>query len=673
MFGFTKHLRYCKTIDYWKEGSGMKIKLVSLLVLYMFVGTMVPIVGLSGDAGDSLNAVPDDMLIWEAYAKGDVRVKTLSDNRFIVSNDGSHNVLIEEHVQILNPNPLDLAPQVTTQDGALVPTYTIPPSGAITYNVYIPGVPNPSPYWWCTEEKQYTKEDVEVTLGGEIMPYVMQDILDEQSLGNIQNEIWAYQRENPALVIGKTPLWKRIPDNQENEIDVQLAVTNTGFQQATSALVIDSILPGYSYDPNSFSLQPDSISIDMAGNTIFRWHISLDAAPWIELPTTEPTLYDYELISYRIKTPILSEGKHFLPRAFVDQDDDINNDAESARPVLEVYHVNSPPVANAGGFYYVQEGSTVTFDASASFDPEGDPLQFRWDLDSDGVWDTGWSVNPTVSLVQGDDVSGMVKLEVTDGQDSSVDFAYYIYENVAPTVVSLDYVVTVSAPRTIGYWGRQCWDWLPPSPDHLGILPEYVQFIASSSQVFDSVQTKDDVCTQLEDVIHSDMKDKAEQQLMGLWLNVASGNLSFGTQVYLPELNYTGSVGDFIEWAETVILNSVHDDMETVKDIADYINNGIGVEIATVTFTASATDPGSDDLSFEWDFGDGTGHGPEWVYNNGASPEPEDTPTPDGTYPFSASNIVSRGYVGLGSYTILLTVVDDDIGETTQSIDIIIG
>ena len=37
--------------------------------------------------------------------------------------------------------------------------------------------------------------------------------------------------------------------------------------------------------------------------------------------------------------------------------------------------------------------TTFTFDASYSLDPLNDTsdLQFRWDLDGDGIWDTQWS------------------------------------------------------------------------------------------------------------------------------------------------------------------------------------------------------------------------------------------------------------------------------------------
>jgi hypothetical protein len=60
---------------------------------------------------------------------------------------------------------------------------------------------------------------------------------------------------------------------------------------------------------------------------------------------------------------------------------------------------NGPPVADADGPYNCAAGE-ITFDGCGSTDPdpgETETLQYRWDFESDGIYDTAWSTDCTVT------------------------------------------------------------------------------------------------------------------------------------------------------------------------------------------------------------------------------------------------------------------------------------
>lgn len=96
-----------------------------------------------------------------------------------------------------------------------------------------------------------------------------------------------------------------------------------------------------------------------------------------------------------------------------------------------------PPTADAGGPYSVDEGSPVTLNASASTDPDGDALTYRWDFDSDGSYDTSSSDSPTISHTWNDDQEVTVTVEVSDGEFVSTAQASVTVSNVAPSITSM--------------------------------------------------------------------------------------------------------------------------------------------------------------------------------------------------------------------------------------------
>jgi PKD repeat protein len=87
-----------------------------------------------------------------------------------------------------------------------------------------------------------------------------------------------------------------------------------------------------------------------------------------------------------------------------------------------------------------------------------------------------------------------------------------------------------------------------------------------------------------------------------------------------------------------------------------------------ITFEGTATDPGSDDLTFRWDWDDGTPYNETIYYNDGANPDPY--PSPWGTYPVTILDVAKHTYIVSGDYTVQLTVTDDDGG--TEFIELIL-
>jgi len=100
---------------------------------------------------------------------------------------------------------------------------------------------------------------------------------------------------------------------------------------------------------------------------------------------------------------------------------------------------NTPPVADAGGPYSGTENSPITFDGSGSSDADGDSLEYRWDFNDDGVWDTNWSGSATAQYTWQDDYSGNVKLQVQDSSFKAMDSdtTSVTVSNVAPAISSV--------------------------------------------------------------------------------------------------------------------------------------------------------------------------------------------------------------------------------------------
>jgi uncharacterized repeat protein (TIGR02543 family) len=99
---------------------------------------------------------------------------------------------------------------------------------------------------------------------------------------------------------------------------------------------------------------------------------------------------------------------------------------------VTAYFTNNPPVAEAGGPYSGNEGSSISVDASGSSDAGGSIASYEWDWDNNGTFDTS-SPSPIASHTWPDNGSYTIRLRVTDGAGATAtDTATVTVNNVAP-------------------------------------------------------------------------------------------------------------------------------------------------------------------------------------------------------------------------------------------------
>jgi hypothetical protein len=133
-----------------------------------------------------------------------------------------------------------------------------------------------------------------------------------------------------------------------------------------------------------------------------------------------------------------------------DEDDEDVDDQGIARVTFSVKTSNVPPTAEAGGPYTVAEGSSVVLSGAASSDPNqpANTLTYAWDLDNNGSFETP-GIAPTFNAIDGN-AARTVYLQVTDsGGLSDIDDAVINIQNVPPTVTAIGSVILENGLATV--------------------------------------------------------------------------------------------------------------------------------------------------------------------------------------------------------------------------------
>lgn len=317
-------------------------------------------------------------------------------------------------------------------------------------------------------------------------------------------------------------------------------------------------------------------------------------------------------------------------------------DDQFGTATIQSEDTNTPPTADAGGPYSVNEGGSVVLDGSDSTDGEqtATSLTYEWDLDNNGSFETP-GISPPFSAAGLDGPSSKtVFLRVTDdGALSDTDTATVNIDNVPPTVQEPTFT---------------------PEPSNEGAEVTASAAFSDPGGVLDTF-----TCS----VDYSD----------GPQMGTVSGNTCTGpAHIYGDNGNFQVTVSvtddDAGEGQKSAShqVDNVNPTVMLDKTGAISFPGGdafLGSQGVEQNHDADANDPGSDDLTFEWTFVPNSSTSTTTYFNDTTAGNPDPLPSPGGTFPFSASDNTAVTFPNLGLYTVKVDVTDDDSGTTSDELE----
>ena len=319
-------------------------------------------------------------------------------------------------------------------------------------------------------------------------------------------------------------------------------------------------------------------------------------------------------------------------------------DDPSARVSFHVFASKSPPTADAGGPYTTNEGTDVTLDGTGSSDPDNDITTYAWDFDNDGACDDATGAKPSFTTVGQDDTK-TVKLCVTDAVGlTAEDTATVTVNNVAPSI-QLGANTPTGENTTVTVTGTIS------DPGWLDALSGTISWGDGS----------------------------ATQAITGTLENARpDATLTFSaTHVYGDNGTFTAQVcakDDDTAPCTTLALVVSNTAPTAVIDLSGAVTvNGTPTIIApagsAVGFSGRATDPGSDDLTLTWTWGDGTAPLSTTRLVNPPTADPAVSPS---IQPRDETYAASHTFAGACAYETTFGVTDDDGGAASQTAAVII-
>jgi phospholipase C len=242
------------------------------------------------------------------------------------------------------------------------------------------------------------------------------DVYNDNQQSNLQDDSQYFQ----AAAAGTLPSvsWV-LPNFQDSEHPNPGMTSLLSDGQAWTTSVINAAMQGPEWNSTAIFLTWDEwggfydhvVPPTVDGNGYGIRVPGLTISPWVK-----PGVIDHQTLSFDAYLKFIEDdflgGQRLDPTT--DGRPDPRPDVRENKPLLgdltQEFDFNQKPLAPLilperpnsptaipGGPYTIQATQTLTLDASASYNTDGNPIAYAWDINGDSVYKDAYGVNPTVS------------------------------------------------------------------------------------------------------------------------------------------------------------------------------------------------------------------------------------------------------------------------------------